>query len=357
MKIAFVLPNYSGHVVGSVLVYYMFASHLARQGHQVDVYHPALDREHATGSRLPRACAWAVAKSLSKHPVAWHEFPSGAVPRFRPTFKGMTLRHDVVVAFSWRGLEWLRDIRTRGRAYGYVVEYETWAEARGERKERMERAYACGLPLLCSSVVVKEMLEGLGLPDVRPCVHGIDRSIYAMSVPVDERPPMRVGCPVRSEAVKSPEVLKAVLESLRNRHGKAISLWGFGGNSPPEGVVGLLDDYHVHPSHQRLAELHNGSSVFFVPSRKEGFGMPAAEAMSCGCALASVDNGGVRTFATDGLDALLVPPESPDELSMSVTRLIEDPGLRSRIALAGVESTAFLDWNLAGARFAREIGA
>lgn len=357
MKIAFVLPNYSGHVVGSLLVYYMYASHLARMGHEVDVYHPALDREHASGTRFPRACAWALAKTLSAHPVAWHEFPPGATPRFRPTFKGMALHHDVVVAFSWRGLEWLRDIRVRGRAYGYVVEYETWAEAEGERKARMERAYASGLPLLCSSVVVEEMLGSMGLPDVRLCVHGIDRSIYHATVPVSDRPSMRVGCPVRSEAVKSPEVLKAALESLRSRHGKAISLWGFGGNAPPEGIVALLDDYHVHPSHQRLAELHNGSAAFFVPSRKEGFGMPAAEAMSCGCALASVDNGGVRTFATDGADALLVPPDSPDALATSVTRLIEDSALRSRIANAGIEATGFLDWNLAGARLAREIGA
>lgn len=355
MKIAFLLPNYSGHIVGSTLVYYHFAIELARRGHQVDVYHPAIDREVDGLRALSRAHLWALAKTLSNRPVPWQDFPSGVTPRFRATYRGLRLAHDAVVAFSWRGLEWLQDVHTTGRAFGYVVEYETWAEAQGERRERMARAYRSGPPLLCSSVVVREMLQELGIPDVRPCVHGIDRSTYSLSTPVEDREAAVVGCPVRSESVKSPEVLRQALALLRDRHGSRIHLWGFGGPRPPEGVAELLDTYLVHPSHEALAAQHNRSTVFFVPSRKEGFGMPAAEAMSCGCALASVDNGGVRTFAAHDRDCLLVPADDAAGLAAAVSRLVEDRDLRIRLARQAVASTEFLDWTLAGDRLAREL--
>lgn len=357
MRIAFVLPNYSGHIVGSLLVYYRFAMDLAAHGHQVDIWHPAVNRETVGFRQILRGRLWAFARGLRRHPVPWQEFPAGTRPRFRHGFRGLELDHDIVVAFSWRGIESLADIRTTGRLFGYVVEYETWAEAAPPMRERMEAAYKSGLPLLCSSIVVEEMLRSVGAPDVRSCVHGIDRSVYKLDVPVAERPSNRVGCPVRSEAVKSPEVLRAVLVRLREASGQKLSIWGFGGTNPPDGIRELLDEYHVHPSHEELAGLHNGSAIFFVPSRKEGFGMPAAEAMSCGCALASCDNGGVRTFAHDGIDALLVPPDDPAGLADAVLRLRDDHALRAGLASKAVESTAFLDWAVAGQRFRTEIGA
>jgi glycosyltransferase involved in cell wall biosynthesis len=357
MRLAFLLPNYSGHVVGSTLVYYNYALQMARKGHSVDVYHPSRDREIGGISARAHGAMWALKKLFVRKPVPWQDFPAGVTPRFRETFRGMSLDHDIVLAFSWRGLEWLQDMDIRGRIFGYIVEYETWAEAQGERRDRMESAYRSGHPLLSSSVVVRDMLQELGLPDVRLCVHGIDRSIYRTTTPVEDRAPAMVGCPVRSESVKSPEVLRETLSLLRARHGSGIHLWGFGGPRPPEGIVDLLDDYRAHPSHEELAALHNRSSIFFVPSRKEGFGMPAAEAMSCGSALVSTDNGGVRTFAEHDRDCLLVSPDDPVALADGVTRLVEDQELRMRLARQATISTEFLDWELAGERLAREIGA
>lgn len=60
MRIAFLLPNYSGHVVGSVLVYYRFASELARRGHRVDLVHPAMDDGPAGALTLLRGRLWAI---------------------------------------------------------------------------------------------------------------------------------------------------------------------------------------------------------------------------------------------------------------------------------------------------------
>ena len=62
-------------------------------------------------------------------------------------------------------------------------------------------------------------------------------------------------------------------------------------------------------------ELYNQSRVFVQPSFHEGFGYTAVEAMACGCALVTTDNGGSRDYAVADETALVVPPGDPAGLA------------------------------------------
>jgi glycosyltransferase involved in cell wall biosynthesis len=355
MRIAFLLPNYSSHVVGSALVYYRYANELVARGHEVDIFHPCIVTDEAGVRERIRSVAWSVAKSVVSRPVPWMEFPKGAKPRFRPRLEGLDLSHDVVIAFSWRMVEALDRIRFRGRAYGYIVEYETWAEADPARKARMETAYRKSLPMLCSSRIVESMLREVGATDVRSCILGVDVGRYAVGTPPEDRPRGRIGFPVRMEPVKSPDVLERTLSLLRERFGSDVSLWGFGHPGASAGIRRLLDEYRVDPSDEELAGLYGSSSIFAIPSRKEGFGIPAAEAMASGCAVVSTDNGGIRTFGVDGDNCVLVPPESPQSLADAIGALVEDPERRLELARRAPDSVRFLGWSEAGERFARGL--
>jgi len=355
LRIAFLLPNYSGNWVGSTLVYYRLAGELAAAGHQVDVWHPAVDEEKRDLRAELRGRLWAVRRARMAKPVTWHDFPNGVRPRFRSGLGGLSLDHDLVVAFSWRALEALDRIRTTGSVFGYVVEYETWVEADPALRARMRRAYLRGIPLLCSSEAVRGMLLETGCRDVRPCVHGIDRDTYRADASAT-RPPLRVGCPVRMEPVKSPEVLESALRTLRERHGSRLSLWGFGGRHAPASLLELFDELHPSPSSPELAALYNGSGVFVLPSRLEGFGMPAAEAISCGAATVVADNGGIHTFGRHGENCWIVPPDDPSAIVEAVERLAEDDALRNRLSLEGPGSLEFLSWSAAGARLRTALG-
>lgn len=357
MRLAFLLPNYSGHVVGSTSVYYRFARELARRGHRVDVFHPCLVTDRPSSRERIRAVAWSLAKSLSSKPVPWVDFPPGVRPRFRPRLEGLELSHDRVVAFSWKAIEALGRVRFGGRAFGYVVEYETWAEAAPDLKARMESAYRRDIPMLCSSKVVESMLLEVGVRTPRLCVHGIDMGGTARSTPPERRPDGRIGFPIRMEGVKSPEVLREAIALLRARFGRSVELWGFGHADVPDGMRSLLDEFHVQPSDERLAELYGGSAIFAIPSRKEGFGMPAAEAMAGGCAVVSTDNGGIRTFGTDGENCVLVPPDSPKALAGAIGDLVADPSRRVELARRAPGSVDFLRWSEAGERLVRGLEA
>ena len=72
-----------------------------------------------------------------------------------------------------------------------------------------------------------------------------------------------------------------------------------------------------------LACLYKSSRVFCFPSLYEGFGMPVAEAMSCGCAVVTSNTSSLPEVA--GNAALLIDPENEDEIFSALAYLYENP--------------------------------
>ncbi len=76
--------------------------------------------------------------------------------------------------------------------------------------------------------------------------------------------------------------------------------------------------------------------------------MPPMEAMACGAALVTYDNGGCRDYARDGETALVAKRRDVDDLAAKLEQLAARPELRARLAAAGsaLVTTAF-DWDRA----------
>lgn len=70
-----------------------------------------------------------------------------------------------------------------------------------------------------------------------------------------------------------------------------------------------------------------------MPSRYEGFGLAAVEAMACGAAVAA--STAVTGIITDGADGVQFPPENPVLLADALTQLILNPRWRQTLADAG----------------------
>ena len=79
--------------------------------------------------------------------------------------------------------------------------------------------------------------------------------------------------------------------------------------------------------------------------------MPAMEAMACGAALVTYDNGGCRDYAVDGLTALVAPRRDVAALAKALGRAVGDRTLRQRLAGAGhALVTREFDWDRAAER-------
>lgn len=87
----------------------------------------------------------------------------------------------------------------------------------------------------------------------------------------------------------------------------------------------------------QLQRLMLESTALVVPSRFEGLGLVALEAMSCGCPVIASDVGGLKEIIVDGQNGLLVPPEDPDSLAKAIQVLLGDKGLQKTFSECGLQ--------------------
>jgi glycosyltransferase involved in cell wall biosynthesis len=93
---------------------------------------------------------------------------------------------------------------------------------------------------------------------------------------------------------------------------------------------------------RRLGEFYERAAVVCVPSRREGYGMVAREAMAYGRPVVATAVGGLADAVADGETGLLVPAGDAVALRAALERLLADAGLRRRLGAAARENMATL---------------
>ncbi len=83
------------------------------------------------------------------------------------------------------------------------------------------------------------------------------------------------------------------------------------------------------------APVFERAAVVVVPSRGEGLGMVALEAMERGRAVAASDVGGLPEIVADGVTGLLVPPDDPAALAAAIGELLRDPARTAAMGASG----------------------
>jgi glycosyltransferase involved in cell wall biosynthesis len=226
-----------------------------------------------------------------------HWLPSGlpALATGRP-FVLQLWGTDVELA---RRLRWLfRPIVRRARLV--VVASESLAEAARELGAREVR-------VIPSAV---EIPERVGEPDEPPHV-------------------LYVG---RLSSEKGIEEFVAATEGLPRR------IVGAGPVAVPE-AVGFVPRTELGGWYERAA-------VVCIPSRREGYGVVAREAMAHGRPVVASAVGGLLDAVEDGETGILVPAGDVAALRRAVERLLEDRALRARLGAAG-RARAIEQWSRA----------
>lgn len=94
--------------------------------------------------------------------------------------------------------------------------------------------------------------------------------------------------------------------------------------------------HHIpHVSTQKdLLKYYNVSDVFAFPTRLEGHGMTAAEAMACGMPVVTTNAAGVRRFVLDGKTGYKVNIGDVKQFTEKLKILLSDDSLRKRMGRA-----------------------
>jgi len=91
-----------------------------------------------------------------------------------------------------------------------------------------------------------------------------------------------------------------------------------------------------------LPALYSAAEVFCYPSLYEGFGFPPLEAAACGTPVLTSNRSSIPEIMNDA--ALLVNPESIEEISRGLVRLFRDDGLRKDLIERGQERASMFNW-------------
>lgn len=95
-------------------------------------------------------------------------------------------------------------------------------------------------------------------------------------------------------------------------------------------------------SDPELKALYENAMALAFPSLTEGFGLPAVEAMRCGCPVVASTGGAIPEVCGDA--ALYVPPTNQAGWSRALDQIASEDALRARLAAAGRERAAPLTW-------------
>lgn len=108
-------------------------------------------------------------------------------------------------------------------------------------------------------------------------------------------------------------------------------------------AAGLADRLsHVTPDDAGLREQYRAATVLVFPSRYEGFGLPALEALSAGCPAVLADTRAFREVAGDAAEYF--PPGDERALADLLERLLHDPARRAAMSVAGRGRAARFTW-------------
>ena len=91
-----------------------------------------------------------------------------------------------------------------------------------------------------------------------------------------------------------------------------------------------------------LALLYNGAKILVFPTLYEGFGLPIIEAQACGTPVVTSNTGSCTEIA--GRGAVIVDPESPEEIAAAISQLLFDQTLREEKISAGFENIKRFSW-------------
>jgi glycosyltransferase involved in cell wall biosynthesis len=86
--------------------------------------------------------------------------------------------------------------------------------------------------------------------------------------------------------------------------------------------------------------LHD-ADIFVLPSRFEGLGLAAVEAMAAGLPVVVTNVDGLKEIVSDGVTGFIVPPEDPSALARKIAEVAKEPNLEKICAAAVARANTF----------------
>ena len=184
----------------------------------------------------------------------------------------------------------------------------------------------------------RQSILGPAIVDARVIPNGIDLATFS---PEGEAAPgprdgaARLVFAANGGAANPHKDFATLRASLRRLEGP-VELVSVGGESASENLGGGIRIRHeAELSPGRLAALYRSADLYVHASAEESFSLTSAEALACGTPVVAASGGGIAEVVEHERTGLLVRPGDERSMSAALERLLDDSGLRGRMATEG----------------------
>ena len=327
MRITLILPFPVTKPVGGARIVYEYANRFSESGHTVVVLH-ALKRPF----------------KKMKSPLWWKRLiftlRGAARPSWFPLHAQVDARivdeiadafvpdADIIFSTWWQMTYAIAKLSpSKGTPINLVQDFENW----GGQEQQVLASYR--LPVKHAAIsawLVKLVETESGLP-VQLLPNAIDTTSFTIQQPITERPAASVLALYSEENRKGTAYIAGALSKLKENI-PALQFTFFGVYPRPTSLPAWVN-YFQKPTH--LSALYNQHAIFLSASLGEGWALPPAEAMACGCAVICTAIGGHADYAVDQDTAMLIPTQNSQAIIQAVSQLVQDDAMRLRIAKKG----------------------
>jgi glycosyltransferase involved in cell wall biosynthesis len=324
LRITIVLPFPVTKPVGGAKIMYEYANRLSDVGHDITVVHSIIRPF-----------------KKMKSPLWWKKFVftlrGVQRPKWFPLHKKIpslivneiTDKYlpdgDIVFSTWWQMAYAISKLSPqKGKPVNLIQDFEVW----GGQNEKVLASYRLPITHAVIALYLKNLLEEQDAEKIVYFPNAIDYRKFYIKNTIEARDPLSIIMLYSKEERKGSKFGIQALKDLKSEFAE-LKATLFGVYPRPADLPEWIG-YQRKPDD--LTSLFNNHAVFLSASLGEGWALPPAEAMACGCAVVCTDIGGHADYAINNETAILFKAADTEAMKDALKVLLLNNSKRIEIA-------------------------
>lgn len=350
MKINWILPEASQ--CGGIRVALQYANELVTMGHDVICYVPKSGQHFGIKKIM---FIKEIVKFRFRSELRGEWFDNIFRFEFPLWINNKSIREaDITIATSWITSYWVSKLnQNKGKKVYFIQDFETW----GNKKENEIVLRSYKLPfderITVSTALHDRLIDEINVDSKIVC-NGVENCFLDDREKKFEK--IIIGMPyrpVRGDDVKNCALGIEVLLKIKEMYPKVgIRVFGF---KKPENWNDVID-FVENPSREQLVDFYNKTTIFYVPSIYEGWGLPAMEAMAQKNCVVASNSGLIKEIGVDGANCIILRnPKDFNETVNLISNLINNIEIAKEIGINARNSVSEMSISCSSKKFEKII--
>jgi glycosyltransferase involved in cell wall biosynthesis len=268
-------------------------------------------------------------------PKKWFSFSNPVILKW--IFTLSKINADIIVATAWETAELIYRLIGVKRPVVYFIQgdeslFDEPVRRNWQKRVRETWKYPWK-KIVVADFLKNQILQYDKSGDIIKISNGINFNHFHITVPIIQRNLYSISMLAHNFFGKGTKDGLKALEIVRAKYPE-IQVVFFSTYKKMEYIPEWID-YRYNPSQTEIVQIYNNSSIFISCSHTEGFGLPVAEAMACGCCTVVTDIPAYHDFTVPNETSLYYPVGDYHKLAEQITIIIENNTMREKLANNG----------------------